>query len=134
MESMTLDSAVQAVGNEIKDPNIQSLIQKAFHKGKGRKLRSSSKALTAKDPTGYSGVEGAIAKLNEMILESEQKLDLEMVKCQMFDEDQKRIMEETRQDIASYNAIAASARANILQAMTTIEVIESKLPDLEETL
>merc|ERR1719316_2119285 len=76
LESMTLDSAVKAVGNEIKDPNIQALIQKAFHQGKGRKLRSSSKALTAKDPTGYSGVEGAIAKLNEMILESEQKLDL----------------------------------------------------------
>merc|ERR1719353_1816881 len=134
METMSLDSAIKIVGSEIKDPNIQALIQKAFHQGKGRKLRSSSKALTAKDPTGYSGVEGAIQKLNEMILESEQKLDLEMVKCQMFDEDQKKIMEETRQDIATYNAVAAAARSSILEAMTTIEIIETKLPEFKYTL
>merc|ERR1719326_474840 len=121
---MTLASAVKAVGQQIKDPEIRALIQLSMgesHKGKGgesRKgkghLRTGGKAL---EPTGYAGVEGAIAKLNEMILESEQKLDLEMVKCQMFDEDQKRIMEETRQDIATYNAVAAAARSSILQAM-----------------
>merc|ERR1719230_1171833 len=125
MERMTLSSAVKAVGHKIKDQGIQALIQKGLsqaHQSKGR-LRSSAKAL---EPTGYSGVQGAIDKLNEMILESEQKLDLEKVKCQMFDEQQRQIMEETRQDIATYNAVAASARANILQAMTTIEIIETK--------
>merc|ERR1719316_2102119 len=134
LESMSLDSAIKIVGSEIKDPNIQALIQKASHKGKSQKLRSSSKDLKAQDPTGYSGVEGAIQKLNEMILESEQKLDLEMVKCRMFDEDQKRIMEETRQDIATYNAVAAAARSSILEAMTTIEIIETKLPEFKYTL
>merc|ERR1719160_2069903 len=130
---MTLASAVKAVGNKIKDHNIQALIEAGLSQsrhGKGR-LRSGAKNL---DPTGYSGVEGAVAKLNEMILESEQKLDLEEVKCEMFDEEQRQIMEETRQDIATYNAIAASARAAILQAMTTIEVIETKLPELAHVL
>merc|ERR1719456_407936 len=134
MSSMTFASAVKAVGSQIKDRNIQALIQSDLslsHKGKGR-LRSSGKAL--RDPTGYAGVEGAIQKLNEMILESEQKLDLEEVKCEMFDEDQKKIMEQTRQDIATYNAVAAQARARILSAMTTIEVIESKLPELAKVL
>merc|ERR550514_2521532 len=131
---MTLASAVKAVGSEIKDHGIQALIHQAqlsqSQKGKGR-LRSSAKAL---DPTCYSGVDGAVAKLNEMILESEQKLDLEEIKCETFDEEQKTIMEETRQDIANYNAIAAAARANILQAMTTIEIIETKLPELKHVL
>merc|ERR1719160_1812292 len=130
---MTLASAVKAVGNKIKDHNIQALIEAGLSQsrhGKGR-LRSGAKNL---DPTGYSGVEGAVAKLNEMILESEQKLDLEIVKCQMFDEEQRHIMEETRQDIATYNAVAAAARARILQAMTTIEIIETKLPELKAVL
>merc|ERR1719198_1244621 len=133
MESMTLASAVKAVGNKIKDHNIQALIEAGLSQsrhGKGR-LRSGTKNL---DPTGYSGVEGAVAKLNEMILESEQKLDLEEIKCKMFDEEQRLIMEETRQDIANYNAIAAAARAAILQAMTQIEIIETKLPELQHIL
>merc|ERR1719201_3244876 len=115
----------------IKDHEIKALIQLSeTRQGKGR-LRSSAKALA---PTGYSGVAGATAKLNEMILEAEQKLDLEEIKCAMFDEEQKQIMEETRQDIATYNAVAAAARANILQAMTTIEIIETKLPELKKVL
>merc|ERR1719261_2428757 len=136
MQNMTLASAVKVVGKRIKDPVLLEFIQSRLsdvtvsHQGKGH-LRSSAKAL---EPSGYSGVEGATAKLNEMILESEQKLDLEDVKCRMFDEDQKRIMEETRQDIATYNAVAAAARSSILQAMTTIEIIETKLPELKHTL
>merc|ERR1719502_444227 len=133
METMTLASAVKAVGHQIKDHSIQAFIESAHH-SKSR-LRSGKKfGKRALDPTGYSGVAGAVAKLNEMILESEQKLDLEEVKCQNFDEEQKKIMEETRQDIASYNAIAAQARAAILQAMTTIEVIETKIPELQHIL
>merc|ERR1719387_2717842 len=69
-----------------------------------------------------------------MILESEQKLDLEEVHCEVFDESHKIIMEETRQDIATYNAVAAAARAAILQAMTSIEIIETKLPELRHVL
>merc|ERR1719386_144990 len=131
MQNMTLASAVKAAGGMIKDHEIKALIQLSeSRQGKGR-LRSSAKALA---PTGYSGVAGATAKLNEMILESEQKLDLEEIKCQLFDEEQKHIMEETRQDIATYNAIAASARAAILQAMTTIEIIETKLPEINHVL
>jgi len=137
MESMTLASAVKSVGGQIKDHNIQALIEAGLsrsHHGKGR-LRSGAKTDAKNlDPTGYSGVEGAVAKLNEMILESEQKLDLEEIKCKMFDEEQRKIMEETRQDIATYNAIAAAARAAILQAMTQIEIIETKLPELQHVL
>merc|ERR1719395_113504 len=137
MESMTLASAVKSVGGQIKDHSIQALIEAGLsrsHHGKGR-LRSGAKTGAKNlDPTGYSGVEGAVAKLNEMILESEQKLDLEEIKCKMFDEEQKQIMEETRQDIATFNAIAAAARAAILQAMTTIEIIETKLPELHRVL
>merc|ERR1719456_1748927 len=110
---MTLTSAVKAVEGQVKDPELHALIETSLvesQKGRKGRLRSSAKALS---PTGYSGVAGAIAKLNEMILESEQKLDLEEVKCEMFDEDQKKIMEQTRQDIATYNAVAAQARARI---------------------
>merc|ERR1719158_1173018 len=134
---MTLASAVKSVGGQIKDHNIQALIEASLsssHHGKGRLRNGAKTGAKNLDPTGYSGVEGAVAKLNEMILESEQKLDLEMVKCRMFDEDQKRIMEETRQDIATYNAVAAAARSAILEAMTTIEIIETKLPEFKYTL
>merc|ERR1719409_2312455 len=131
---MTLTSALGAVGGKIKDHEVLSLIElRLGREKKGRQLRSNAKAL---DPsaTGYSGVEGAKTKLNEMILESEQKLDLELAKCEQYDIQTKAEMEETRQDIATYNAVAAQARAMILQAMTTIQIIETKLPEVKQVL
>merc|ERR1719387_3241142 len=43
-------------------------------------------------------------------------------------------MEQTRQDIAMYNAIASEARAEILAAQTQIDMLVQKIPELNDTL
>merc|ERR1719161_1573322 len=44
------------------------------------------------------------------------------------------MMEQTRQDIAMYNAIASEARSDILAAQTNIDMIVNKLPRLNDSL
>merc|ERR1719160_2482396 len=84
--------------------------------------------------TGSGNVAQAMSMLNSMITESQKKLDLEDVKCSQYIDSQTEIMEQVTQDISSFNAMAAAARAHILQAMTTIELIETKLPEMKADL
>jgi hypothetical protein len=72
--------------------------------------------------------------LNGMIAEAEHKLDLEEVRCSEFEKKQLALMEQTKQDIAMYNAIAAEARADILAAQTQIELLTQKIPELNDSL
>merc|ERR1719316_2154807 len=69
-----------------------------------------------------------------MVTESEHKLDLEEVKCSEYEKKQLAMMEQTRQDIAMYNAIASEARSDILAAQTNIDMIVNKLPRLNDSL
>ena len=43
-------------------------------------------------------------------------------------------MEEPRQDIATYNVVAAASRADILRVMTTMGIIVTKLLALRHVL
>merc|ERR1719454_842226 len=122
---MTLASAFKAVGTKLQNSDVTALLQmdtgKRHHKN--HHLR-----------TGSAGVAEAMGMLNKMITESQKKLDLEDVKCSQYIESQTEIMEQVTQDISSFNAQAAAARAHILKAMTTIELIETKLPQMKTDL
>merc|ERR1719316_135914 len=142
---MTIEDAVAALhrlGRHELDHNplLAALLQKggsllSFQKGglRGHKATSATEPNTA-TPAPGSGVFMALTMLNDMISEAEHKLDLEEVRCAEFEQKQLELMEQTRQDIAAYNAIASEARAEILAAQTQIEMLLQKIPELNDQL
>jgi hypothetical protein len=132
--NMTLTSALQILSDQSTGkPAVMALVQEAFH-GKASAKRSSSQLRAGGQPTGYSGVDKAKNMLNEMIEEVQEKYDLELQKCCEYDELQSYLMEEARQDISMYNAEAAEARMEVLEAQAHIQVCETKLPELNDAL
>merc|ERR1719473_440366 len=135
--SMTIEAALQAlhrVGRHELDHNplLTALMQqKGALRGHQRKATTEPNVAT---PAPGSGVFMALTMLNDMISEAEHKLDLEEVRCAEFEQKQLELMEQTRQDIASYNAIASEARAEILAAQTQIDMLVQKIPELNEQL
>merc|ERR1719160_1841941 len=142
---MTIEDAVAALhrlGRHELDHNplLAALLQKggsllSFQKGglRGHKATSATEPNTA-TPAPGSGVFMALTMLNDMISEAEHKLDLEEVRCAEYEKKQLAMMEQTRQDIAMYNAIASEARSDILAAQTNIDMIVNKLPRLNDSL
>lgn len=126
--NMSLDSAFIVVGHKLDVGEFPALLQM----GAGR--HHHKKHFHQKLRAGSGDVATAMAKLNEMITESEKKLDLEDIKCSQYIEEQGDLMETVLQDISNFNAMAAAARAHILQAMTTIELIETKMPQMKADL
>merc|ERR1719324_2317382 len=142
---MTIEDAVAALhrlGRHELDHNplLAALLQRggsllSFQGGglRGHKATSATEPNTA-TPAPGSGVFMALTMLNDMISEAERKLDLEEVRCAEFEQKQLKLMEETRQDIAMYNAIASEARAEILAAQTQIDMLVQKIPELNDSL
>merc|ERR1719197_649690 len=135
--SMTIEAALQAlhrVGRHELDHNplLTALTQKnGALRGHQRKATTEPNVAT---PAPGSGVFMALTMLNDMISESEHKLDLEEVRCSEFEKKQLELMEQTRQDIAMYNAIASEARSDILAAQTQIDMITQRIPELNTSL
>jgi hypothetical protein len=84
-----------------------------------------------KQPTGYSGVDGARKLLNDMIFEALSKYDQEIAKCTEYYSKQCAAMEVCRGQIAGANYIAANSRALILDAQATINRCEVDLTSHE---
>jgi hypothetical protein len=87
-----------------------------------------------KQPTGYSGIDGARKLLNDMIFESMTKYDAEIAKCTEYYATQCAAMEACRGQIAASNYIAANSRALILDSQATINLCEVEIPTREQEL
>merc|ERR1719311_824820 len=90
--------------------------------GQNEKLRGR------KQPTGYSGLDGARKLLNDMIYESMSKYDAEIAKCTEYYSKQCAAMEVCRGQISASNYIAANSRALILDSQATINRCEVDIP------
>jgi hypothetical protein len=88
-------------------------------------------ALRKKQPSGYSGLDGARQLLNEMIYESLSKYDAEIAKCTDFYSKQCALMEVCRGQIAASNYVAANSRALILDAQANINKCEEDIPKVK---
>jgi hypothetical protein len=128
-KNMSLASALTAVGHKLQDSDVSAFIQMGAQR-RHHRMHHHNQKLRANS----GSVADAVKKLNEMVTESEKKLDLEDIKCSQYIEEQEELMETVLQDISSFNAMAAAARAHILQAMTTIELIETKMPQMKSDL
>jgi len=125
-QNLTVEQAVSALQHKA---GVMALVQENMQ----HHVVMSNKKHSKQAPAA-GGVQGAKAMLNEMIEESNGKLDFERVRCSEVETKTSGLMEESRQDIASFNAQAASARAEILRANTQIEGIGQKLPQLGAAL
>merc|ERR1719420_500076 len=136
---MTIERALQVLhrlgrAELVHNPLLTALVQKEAGRHHHRHRLRSSTAPNTVTPAPNSGVALATNMLNEMIAEAEHKLDLEEVRCSEFEKKQLELIEQTKQDIAMYNAIAAEARADILSAQTQIEMITQKIPQMNDSL
>merc|ERR1719482_911301 len=84
-----------------------------------------------KQPTGYSGLDGARKMLNDMIYESMSKYDAEIAKCTEYYSKQCAAMEACRGQIAASNYVAANSRMLILDSQATINKCEIDIPQRE---
>jgi hypothetical protein len=121
-ETLTLEKAVEVLHNSsVSNPALQRITDFLLEgHGKSHGVH--------KQPTGYSGVEGAKKLLNDMIYESMSKYDTEIAKCTQYYSEQCAAMEVCRGQIAAANYIAANSRALILDSQATINRCEVDIP------
>jgi len=146
MTNMSLESAVEVFQHKPStSAKFQEFLKSRFaavatHKQGARQSSSHLRASGSENedengrPTGYSGVDKAKNMLNEMIEEVQKKYDLELQKCCEYDDSQSSLIEEARQDISMFNAEAAEARKEVLEAQAHIQICEIKLPELQDAL
>jgi len=132
-QKITLSSALAVLQKKTTaSPKLMTLVQAALHGARAE--RTSAHLRAGSNPSGYSGVDKAKEMLNEMIEEVQSKYDVELQNCCNYDEMQSMLMEEARQDISMFNAEAAEARREVLDANGIIHVCETKLPELTDAL
>merc|ERR1719247_1545599 len=90
--------------------------------------------LRKKQPSGYSGIDGARKMLNDMIFEAMEKYDKEIMKCTDYYAKQCALMEIARGEIAAANFVAANSRALILDAQYNINKCEVAIPETKQEL
>merc|ERR1719399_913942 len=126
IKTMTVPSAVEYL-QKMNASNLEDIT--SFLSG-GQISKTSLRAgdKKKKQPSGYSGIDGARALLNEMIYESLSKYDAEIAKCTDFYSRQCALMEVCRGQIAASNYVAANSRALILDAQANINKCEEDIP------
>jgi len=137
MSNMTMNSAFETLkdGSTVSPGLLRFLRQQADgrHELQLNEQQSNLRATQKKAP-GYSGVDKAKDMLNAMIEEVNKKYDLEIEKCCEYDDVQSKLIEQARQDISAFNAEAAEARKEVLDAQSHIAVCQVKLPELGDAL
>eukprot|EP00929_Paragymnodinium_shiwhaense_P124050 TRINITY_DN988_c0_g1_i4.p1 TRINITY_DN988_c0_g1~~TRINITY_DN988_c0_g1_i4.p1 ORF type:complete len:1003 (-),score=315.27 TRINITY_DN988_c0_g1_i4:170-2938(-) len=145
MTNMSVDTAMgklKANGNATVLSLVKEVLANKVRAGRrtssARNLRASQEQDQDDDqsPTekGYSGVDKAKNMINEMIEETQAKYDKEIQACCDYDQVQSGLIEQARQDISNFNAEAAEARKEVLDAQDHIEICEKKLPELKDAL
>ena len=85
-------------------------------------------------PSGYAALDGARKMLNEMLNDAQAKLDNEFETCTTYNRETLGLLEQIRQDVASFNAEAAEARVRVLKNHGIIASCNLKLPEVTEEL
>jgi len=136
MSSLTTEQAMAKFIDRT-NATLVNLVKEALSNRRVKSSRAMGGNLRASaDPTekGYSGVDKAKNMLNEMIQETQAKYDIEIQQCCDYDTTQSSLIEQARQDISNFNAEAAEARKEVLDAQDHIEICEKKLPELKDAL
>jgi hypothetical protein len=68
--------------------------------------------------------------LNKMAKDTMAKLDMQRVECLSQQSKQKQLLDETGQDVSSFNAQGTTARAQLMATQTAIKRLEEMIPKL----
>jgi len=141
MANMTVEKAAQLLLNssEVQErPKLMVMLETQFGAGRHESkssLRTVSRHGSKKGiPAGYEALNPARNMLNEMMDDSAAKLDNEVEKCGTYSRETMALLEEVRQDLASFNAQAAEARSRVLKSQATIGFANLKMPQVSEEL
>lgn len=128
MRRTSREKALRAVGGRKDLPHkVKATLLQAFGGGhKGHRLRHNR---TRKEDLDAS--QEMLSKLTE---ETARKLDLERVRCDEYEDRQRRLIEEASQDLSMFQSSAADARGKILRAQYTLHNAQRELPKLQDSL
>jgi len=93
-----------------------------------KKAQTKQANLRKATPTGYAAVDGARDMLNDMIFQSSEKYDKEILDCTEGYADKCAAMEQCRGKISASNFIAAASRGSILDSQKTINRAQVDIP------
>jgi hypothetical protein len=134
---MTLASALQVLHGKTSAKPLLGLVSKALH---GDHKRKSGTALESKnlrassDRTGYDGLDKARKMLNEMLEDTRTKYDDKQEECCAYDDQQSKLIELCRTDMAIYDEASSGAREEVAEAQMYIDRDTIQLPAEKEAL
>lgn len=129
-DRMTVDEAITTLSDK---PEVMALVQEGLIHSVERSSGMRNLRHHNHQAPGSAG-EKAKVFLNKMIEEAGDKLDLEQIRCSAFETKYKQLMEVSTQNIASYNAQSAGARASMMKAQTAITLISTSISTIQESL
>jgi hypothetical protein len=133
---MTLNSALQLLRTKTHAAASEELVflEETLQTVSSRKrhAKESSSHLRAGGSSIPTGVVKAKEMLNAMIEETQMKYDMELQHCCEYDETQSKLIEKARQSISVYNALAAEARKDALEATRMIQTSKHNLAKLHD--
>jgi len=84
--------------------------------------------------TAPGDVDASEQALNEVLLQSRKRLDLEQTKCAEYDSKQTQLLDQARAEVGEMNAQSAGAKARSMKAQTTMGLTGTQMPKLNEQL
>jgi hypothetical protein len=139
MATMTTERAITVVLDHKRvavQPKLMAILRE-LQKGNATMKQvhlHQKRASDRQQPEGYAAVEGARDMLNEMMDDAMAKLDNEVETCGTYNRETLELLEEIRQDVASFNSQAAEARSRVLKAQSVIAFCNTKMPQVGEEL
>jgi hypothetical protein len=140
--SMSLDHALEQLDGRLPS-NVAALVSRwrgedAAHEAKKLNILAVGKSVGnssgRKNLLDKKGVESARIKLNEMLEDTQEKLDKESVECEATIWNQKALMEETSADMKLYDSQNTKAGEDHLRATSTINNLDTTSTKLEDEL
>lgn len=125
---MTVGDAVKVLQKKTpthpKLNTVLNLLKDKSSKKQNSRLRAVAAQSAFADP---AGAQKANILLRDMIIEVQAKYDKKLDSCCAFSEKQNALMEDAKNDVATFNAEAAEGRREILDANAQITICETEI-------
>jgi hypothetical protein len=125
---MTVGDAVKVLQKKTpthpKLNTVLNLLKDKSSKKQNSRLRAVAAQSAFADP---AGAQKANILLRDMIIEVQAKYDQKLDSCCAFSEKQNALMEDAKNDVATFNAEAAEGRREILDANAQITICETEI-------
>jgi hypothetical protein len=105
----------------------------AFLQAQTAKSRTSARVSSQASATAMNA-DKAREVLNRMTMSTMEKLDMQRAECLSQQAKQHQLLDDTEQDITSFNSQGTSARAQVMATQTSVKRLQEMLPKLNHEL